>query len=104
MGGKATAAKYAGGAFAAGDLKPITTLEDAKLALDEIRVAILTRRITYSEGASASKAVSEWVKTESAAATGRLVGELRAALEAKTEEIETLRKQLSAGGRMRAVM
>lgn len=96
VGGQATKRKHAGAGFAANQVKPITTLEDAKLALDEIRVAILTRRITYAEGASASKAVDLWVRAESVAGTGRLVNELRAELEKKAQEILELRRQLAA--------
>jgi len=99
LGGQATKAKLEGRAFQDDELPRITTLEDAKLALDDIRRAILSRRITHSEGASASKAVAEWVKTESAAATGRLVNELRTEMEAKTDEIEALRKQLAGQAR-----
>ena len=99
LGGQAQQRKFGGTAFEAGDLKPIASLEDAKTALDEIRVAVLTRRITHSEGSAASKAVAEWVKAESATVTQRLVNELRAELEAKQHAIEELRKQVNAQAR-----
>lgn len=101
LGGQALARKLAGSAFEAADLAPLVTLEDAKLALDEIRVAVLTRRVTHTEGASAAKAVSEWVKTEGAATTSRLVNELRVELDARLEEIAELRKQLANKSRLR---
>ena len=75
-GGQATAARFASVPFVAEDVPRIETLEDAKLALDNIRIAVLTRRITHAEGNAASKAVSEWCKAEGMAATGRLVTEL----------------------------
>lgn len=80
--------------YVAADLPPLVTLEDAKLALDAIRVGVLTRRITGSEATAGSKAVAEWVRTETASITARLVGELRQELERKAKEIEALRKQL----------
>lgn len=95
LGGAASAAKSAGVAFQAEEVTRIETLEDAKAALDTVRVAVLTRRITHAEGNAASKAVSEWVKTEGVAATGRLVTELHRELAAKTEEIDALRRQLA---------
>jgi hypothetical protein len=98
LGGAATRAKYAGQAFDPTDLPPIVTLEDAKRALDAIRMAVLTRRITHAEGNAASKAIDSWVKTETAAITSRLVNELRVELETRTTEIAELRKRL-AGGR-----
>jgi hypothetical protein len=96
LGGQALRRKLEGEAFTADELQPITSLEGAKAALDQIRVAVLTRRITHSEGASASKAVSEWVKTHGATTTATLVNELRLELEAKTNEIEALRGQLAS--------
>ena len=99
-GGAATAAKLAGAGFSAGDLQPVTTLEEAKLALIQIRDAVLTRKITHNEGASASKSIAEWLKVETASQTQRLVNELTKELEAKSREIETLRQQL-AGHRPR---
>jgi hypothetical protein len=100
-GGRATAARLGGEAFTAGDLPPLVSIEDAKLALDAIRVATLTRRITHSESRAAAGAVKEWIAAETAAQTQRLVNELSRELEAKTEEIKALRKQL--GGKLRAV-
>lgn len=95
-GGQATAARFASVPFVAEDVPRIETLEDAKLALDNIRIAVLTRRITHAEGNAASKAVSEWCKAEGMAATGRLVTELRNELAAKTAEIATLRTTMQA--------
>jgi hypothetical protein len=103
-GGEALKRKHDGGGFAIEDLPPVTTLEDAKLALDAIRVAVLTRRITDREANSASKAVSEWVKAEASAQTQRLVTELKAELERKTGEIEVLRQQLATQGRAQRSM
>lgn len=95
LGGLATKARFEGQAFAPEDLPPLVTLEDAKAALDQVRVAVMSRRVTHAEGNAASKAVSEWVRTETAAITARLVGELKSELQAKAEEIEALRKQLA---------
>ena len=104
-GGHATAAKHASAGFTADELPAIITLEDAKRALDVIRVAVMTRKLTHAEGNAASKSVSEWVKAESAAVTGRIVNELQKDLDAKTEEIAALKLQLAsgAGRRIRAV-
>jgi hypothetical protein len=94
-GGEATKAKYAMEAFTAEQLSPIRSLEDAKLALDEIRVAVMTRRLAHAEGNAASKAVAEWIKAEGAATTARLVNELRTELDLRLREIEELRAQLA---------
>lgn len=99
LGGRALRAKLEGAAFTASDLSPMVTLEDAKLALDVIRVAVMTRRLTHNEGASAARAVDSWVKAEGAAGTGRLVNELRLELEAKTAEIAELRKHMQGTAR-----
>lgn len=93
-GGKATAAKLAGRAYTAEELTRIETLEDAKVRLDLIQVGVLTRRISHAEANAASKCISEWVKAEGVAATGRLVGELRAELDARVAEIADLRKKM----------
>lgn len=97
LGGQALRAKLAGSAFTVEELPPLETLEDAKHALDVIRTAVMTRRLTHAEGNSAARAVGEWVKTEGAASTARIVGELRAELEAKAAEIAVLRRQLEGG-------
>jgi len=104
-GGHATAAKHASVGFTADELAPMVTLEDAKRALDVIRVAVMTRKITHAEGNAASKSVSEWVKAEGAAVTGRIVNELQKDLDGKTAEIAALKLQLSTvpGRRIRAV-
>lgn len=102
-GGEATARKHAGGAFEPGELAPIESLEDAMRALDEIRVAVLTRRITHSEATAASRAVSEWVKAESATMTKALVNDLTAELDARSREIAELRAELAKASRMRSV-
>jgi vacuolar-type H+-ATPase subunit I/STV1 len=81
--------------FTDDELPELKTLEDAKRALDQIRRGVLLRRITHSEGSSASKAVSEWVRAHAAQTTEKLVGELHKELEAKEREIEALRRQLS---------
>ncbi len=101
LGGQAAAAMRAGAAFTAGDLPPLASVEDAKAALDVIRVAIMSRRLTHAEGNAASKAVAEWVKAETAAITSRLVNELKGELQAKADEIAALRKQLAGGSRAR---
>jgi len=102
-GGKAFHAKAAAGAgfpgFTAEELPRIVSVEDAKRALDDIRVATLTRRITATEGTSAARTVAEWVKANSAAQTQELVNQLSDELEEKTNEIEALRQQLSKHGR-----
>ena len=100
-GGAALRAKLAGQAFEPAELPPIESLEDAKLALDAIRIAVLCRRITHAEGNAAAKAIDSWVKTETAAITARLVNELRAELESKSQEIDALKRQLTKGHAVR---
>lgn len=95
-GGQATRVKLAGQAFTAEELPDLVTLEDAKRALDVVRKAVMSRRLSHSEGTAAAKTVDSWVKTETAAITARLVNELRAELDAKSEEIGALRKQLAS--------
>ena len=90
-----------GTAFEPGDVVALETLDDAKVALDQIRRAVLTRQITHSEGSSATKAVDSWVKTESAIATRRIVDELQRELDARADEIAELRSEL-AKARVRA--
>jgi hypothetical protein len=103
-GARGLALKYSGDGFTLEELPAISTLEDAKLALDQIRRAVMMRRLTHSEGTSASTAVDRWVRAESAAVSVRLVGELQRELDTRTKEIEALRKQLSAPARpMRVV-
>ena len=98
-GGRARAIRDAGAAFDATEIPPLESLEDAKLALDAIRVAVLSRRITHAEGSSATRTVEAWVKAEGAALTAKLVGEIRRELDAKQLEIDALRAQLSGKGR-----
>jgi uncharacterized protein involved in exopolysaccharide biosynthesis len=95
LGGVATAAKHASAAFTPEDLEPIVTLEDAMKRLDVIQSAVLTRRITHGEGNAAAKVLDSWIKAHGAHLTSGLVNELRAELDAKTREIETLRKELA---------
>jgi len=96
LGGEATKAKNTGAAFTADQLPAIETLDDASKALDAIRVAVLTRRISHNEANAASKAIDSWVKAQTATMTRTLVDELRTELEQRTKEIEALRKQLAA--------
>jgi hypothetical protein len=102
-GGQATKAKLASPGFDPEAVPPLETLEDAKAALDSIRRGVLCRTITHAEANAASKAVAEWVKTETATTTQRLVTELHRELEAKETQIAALRKQLSGGRGVRAV-
>jgi hypothetical protein len=103
-GGEANRQRNLGQGFTPDDLDPLVTLEDAKAALDQIRVAVMTRRLTHHEGSAASRAVAEWVKAETATMTARLVNELRAELDAKAAEIAELRALLAGNGRpVRAV-
>jgi uncharacterized protein involved in exopolysaccharide biosynthesis len=99
LGGEATKAKYAGEAFTAEELSPIATLEDAMRRLDVIQSAVLTRRISHAEGNSAAKVLESWVKASAANLTNALVSELRAELDAKTREIDSLRTQLAGQAR-----
>ena len=80
--------------FDAAELPPITTLEGAQLALDAVRIAVLTGKITSAQARSASGAVDSWIRANTALVTQRLVGELRGELAAKAKEIEALRKKL----------
>lgn len=94
--GRATLdAKKAAEAFTVEELGSLVTLEDATHALDVIRVATLTRRITHHEANAASKAVSEWTKSFTASMTARVVNDLQKALDEKTAEIAALRQQLA---------
>ena len=102
-GGEATAKAWAAVGFKPEELPDLVTVEDAMTALDVIRRAAMTRRLTHAESNAASKAVSEWVKAHAALQTQKLVGELQKELDAKTAEIEELRKQLNTQSRMRAV-
>jgi hypothetical protein len=97
LGGAALAREYQSEGFTAEELPKLVTLDDAMAALDTVRVAVLSRRISHAEANAASKSISEWVKAHGNAATMRIVGELTKELDAKTSEIETLRKQLVAG-------
>jgi hypothetical protein len=99
-GGQATRARLMGVAFEAEQLPPLRTIEDAKAGLDQVRIAVMTRRLTHAEGNAASKAIAEWIKGEGAAVTSRLVNELRTELDAKEAELAALRKQ--PGGPRRA--
>lgn len=99
FGGKGGKAKRHAAPFALEELSTLRTVEDCKRALDQVRVAVLTRRITPAEGNSASRALDAWTKAEGAAVTARLVGELRAELASKAAEIAELRKALAAGPR-----
>jgi hypothetical protein len=98
-GGAASARKAQGEGFTADELPPIKTLEDAMIRLDLIQSAVLCRRIVHHEASSAAKAIDSWVKAHAAHMTQGLVNELRAELDAKTHEIESLRKQLAGNAR-----
>ena len=89
--------------FTPEELPPLKTLEDAKTALDAIRIGVLTRKITHAEANAGSKALSEWAKCEGIACTQRVVNELHAELQKKTAEIEALRIQLKGGKKMRVI-
>ena len=102
-GGLATARKHRSEGFGREEIVDLVSLEDAKLALDQVRVAVLTRKITHAEATAATRAVSEWVKTESARMTKSLVNELTTELDAKAHEIAELRAELAKASRMRAV-
>jgi len=102
LGARQTNARWEGSPFDPDELGELKDLEDAKLALDTIRRAVLSRQITPNEGNSATKAVSEWCKAETASITKQLVNELHRELEAKEKQIQELRQQLSGRG-MRAV-
>ena len=95
-GGAATAAKHAGQAFAANEITVLESFEDAKRAFDDVRRAVLTRRITHTEGNAATKAIEGWIKAETAGITRGLVNELRAELDARGREIEQLRGQVTS--------
>ena len=88
------AVPHTGPGFDAGELPPLQSLEDAMTCLDSVRVAVLTGKITTGQGTSAAKTISEWVRANTALTTAHVVGELRAELERKGREIETLRKAL----------
>lgn len=94
-GGEANRARILGAGFAHEELPPLVTIEDAKAALDAIRSAILTRKVTHNEGGAAARAVAEWVKATTAQQTERVVNELQRELEAKTSEVAELRKLLA---------
>jgi hypothetical protein len=95
MGGKATAAKYASKGYAEGEVPRITTLDEAKSALADIHISVLTRRITDREANAGTKTIAEWIKGDTASITKNLVNELTAELQDKTKEIDALRKQLA---------
>lgn len=95
LGGEATAAKNRSAPYTLEELPTIETIPDAKRALDEVRRAVMTRRLTHAEGNAASKAVAEWVKAEQAR-LGDILGELQAELDQKTQEIDALRKQIAS--------
>ena len=99
LGGQATAAKFAGAAFTAEEVTALATIDDAKLALDQIRIAAMTRRLTHAEANAASKAVAEWVKADSAAQTDRVVNELTRTIDAQKDEIDALRQQIAGQSR-----
>ena len=101
LGGAATAAAWSSDGFTVEELKPIETLDDAMLALDDIRRAVLCRKVTHNEGNSATRAIGEWVKTHGARLTQALVTELQGELNARTKEIEDLRKQLAKASRLK---
>jgi uncharacterized protein involved in exopolysaccharide biosynthesis len=100
LGGNAKAAKEAGQAFTAEELTALVDLDDAMRALDAIRVAAMSRRLTHAEANAASKAVSEWVKAYMARTTQRLVNELQAELTATKQECAELRQQLTSRQRL----
>lgn len=94
-GGNALREKLALPGYAEGEVPRVTSLEEAKSALADIHVAVLTRRITDKEAQAATKAVAEWIKGDNATTSNTLVKELRAELDAKKSEIAALRKQLA---------
>jgi uncharacterized protein involved in exopolysaccharide biosynthesis len=99
LGGAATAAKHAAEGFKPDEIADLTDIESAMRALDVIRQAAMTRRLTHTEANAASKAVAEWVKAHGVLQTQRLVGELQRSLDEKAEEIQDLRKQLATQSR-----
>lgn len=102
-GGLSTKAKWDATGLDPEEIVDLETLDDAKAALDQVRRAVLQKRLFHSEANACSKAIAEWVKTEAANMTRGLVNDLRDELEAKTKEIEALRQQISGGKKLRAV-
>lgn len=98
MGGRALRAKHATPGLRPGELPEVTDFDSAKAALNVLARTCVERRITHAECSAASRAVSEWVRTESARMTAAVVTELRTELARREAEIAELRRQLH--GRM----
>lgn len=82
--------------FTLAELAALVTLEDAKRGLDQIRMGVLTQRITHAEGNAASKAIGEWVRAHGAQLSEELVTKLR-------REVATLKAELQTARRAHAV-
>lgn len=95
LGGQAAAAKHRGEPLTLADFPPLTCHEDAKVALDQIRAWIGTDRCTHAEGMVMIRDIEAWLKVDAAQVTKTLLNEVTTALEAKTREIEALRRQLA---------
>lgn len=94
-GGQATKAAWAAEGFTLAELPRLTDIESAMAALDTVRQAAMTRRLTHAEANAASKSLAEWIKGHAVLQTQRIVTELQRELDAKGDEIEQLRKQLA---------
>lgn len=73
------------------DPDELGTLEDhsdAKAALDQIRRAVLTGRISDKVAHAATRAVSEWVKAHEGELTARVVDDLESEVERLQSELE----------------
>ena len=95
LGGKAKAARAAALVITSADLRTVDSPEAAKAALIDVRVWVATKRLGHHEGAVLVRAIEGWLKADAAATTKELVGELRAALDEKQQQIAKLERALA---------
>lgn len=93
-GGEAAARRLEGKGLSPDELDPLEDHADAKRALDQVRRAVLTGRISDKVAHAATRAVSEWVKAHEGELTARVVDDLE-------EEVERLQSELEGRPRLK---
>lgn len=99
LGGTAAQAKLASAPLEEKDLRAITSTDDAKAALVDIRNFVATRRLTHSEGNAMTKAIEGWLKADAAGITRVVTEELKDKLASLEQECKSLKTQLAAAQR-----
>ena len=88
-GAEATAKKLRGGGLDPGELPRLGSHEDAKLWLEVIGAAVVTKRLDARDAQAGIRAVEAWLKAEGERATAEVLDKLR-------EEIDRVKAEIAS--------